>query len=329
MDSALVVGGTRFIGRHLVEELLAHNYAVTTFNRGNHDDPFAEDDRVHHVQGDRTDRKALLTAKREVQPDAVFDCVAYEPRAVEAATDIFGGVDAYVFVSSGAAYAGEDVPKREDETTLESCTAEEATDDSSATYGARKAAADRIVFQAAERGVNAMSVRPPVVYGPHDYTERLAYWVDRVAEHDEIVVPGDGTNLWQRVYVEDVAQGMRLVAEKGTAGEAYNVGDRNAVTLDRMLDLVATALDTSVNRVYTSPRELSIADLEPTDFPLYRDYPHLLDTTKVAALGYESTPVGEAMQRTVDAHREHGRTGEANGPSRESEESLLDVLETV
>ncbi|GAA0270334.1 SDR family oxidoreductase [Halobacterium noricense] len=329
MDSALVVGGTRFVGRHLVEELLAHDYRVTTFNRGKHDDPFAEDDRVHHVQGDRTDRKALLTAKREVEPDAVFDCVAYKPREVEHAIDVFGGVDAYVYVSSGSAYADEDVPKREDETTLESCTAEQATDDSMETYGARKAAGDRIVFEAAERGVNAMSVRPPVVYGPQDYTERLAYWVDRVAEHDEAVVPGDGTNLWQRVYVEDVARGLRLVAEEGEPGEAYNVGDRNAVTLDRMLDLIADALGTDIGRVYTSPRELDIVDLALEDFPLYRDYPHVLDTSKVEALGYESTPVEEAMAKTVDAHREHGRTGEEEGPDREDEERLLDVLGTV
>jgi len=329
MDSALVVGGTRFVGRHLVEELLAHDYRVTTFNRGNHDDPFAEDDRVHHVQGDRTDRKALLTAKREVEPDAVFDCVAYKPREVEHAIDVFGGVDAYVYVSSGSAYADEEVPKREGETALEDCTAEQATDDTLETYGPRKAAGDRIVFEAAERGVNAMSVRPPVVYGPHDYTERLAYWVHRVAEYDEVVVPGDGTNLWQRAYVADVARGLRLVAEEGTPGEAYNVGDRNAVTLDRMLDLIADALGTDVERAYTSPRELDIAGLDPEDFPLYRDYPHLLDTSKVEQLGYESTPIEEAMARTVDAHRENERTGDEEGPDREDEQRLLDVLDTL
>ncbi|MFC3478509.1 NAD-dependent epimerase/dehydratase family protein [Halobacterium litoreum] len=329
MDTALVVGGTRFIGRHLVTELLDHDYRVTTFTRGNHDDPFAEDDRVSHVEGDRTDPKALLDAKREADPDAVFDCVAYQPRDVDAATDVFANVDAYVYVSSGASYGAEDVPKREGATKLESCSAEEATDDSPATYGARKAAGDRIVFEAAERGVNAMAVRPPVVYGPHDYTDRMAYWVERVAEHDEIVVPGDGTNLWQRVYVEDVARGLRLVAEEGTPGEAYNVGDRNAVTLDRMLDLIADALGTTVEREYTSPRELSIVDLDPSDFPLYREHPHLLDTTKVAELGYESTPLAEAMERTVDAHREHDRTAADDAPDRETEERLLDVLGTV
>jgi 2'-hydroxyisoflavone reductase len=329
MDSALVIGGTRFIGRHLVEELLAHDYDVTTFTRGNHDDPFAQEDRVGHVEGDRTERRDLLDARRAADPDVVFDCVAYKPREVEAATDIFADADAYVYVSSGAAYAADDVPKREDHTELESCSAEEATDDSMETYGARKAAGDRVVFEAAGRGVNAMSVRPPVVYGPHDYTDRVAYWVERVAEHGEIVVPGDGTNLWQRVYVEDVARGLRLVAEEGAPGEAYNVGDRNAVTLDRMLDLIADALDTSVDRAYASPRELSIVGLEPGDFPLYRSYPHLLDTTKIAALGYESTPLADAMQRTVDAHREHDRTASDDAPDRETEERLLDVLDTV
>ncbi|WP_232701039.1 SDR family oxidoreductase [Halobacterium wangiae] len=329
MDSALVVGGTRFVGRHLVEELLAHDYHVTTFNRGNHDDPFAENDRVDRVEGDRNERRDLLTAKREADPDAVFDCIAYKPRDVESATDIFADVDAYVYVSSGAAYADEEVPKCEDETALESCTAEQATDDSWATYGPRKAAGDRIVSEAAERGVNAMAVRPPVIYGPHDYTERLAYWVHRVAEYDEVVVPGDGTNLWQRAYVEDVAQGLRLVAEEGDPGEAYNVGDRNAVTLDRMLDLIADALETDVERAYTSPRELSIVDLSPDEFPLYRDYPHLLSTSKIAELGYESTPLDEAMARTVEAHRENGLTGEDEGPERETEERLLDVLGTV
>ena len=62
-DTALVVGGTRFIGRHTVEELLAHEYEVAIFNRGNHENPFADDDRVTNVEGDRKDETALRAAK--------------------------------------------------------------------------------------------------------------------------------------------------------------------------------------------------------------------------------------------------------------------------
>ncbi|MDB2276869.1 NAD-dependent epimerase/dehydratase family protein, partial [Halorubrum ezzemoulense] len=118
MDNALVIGGTRFIGRHLVSELLDSGYAVTIFNRGNHDNPFEDDPRVQHVQGDRTDDEALRTAKLTVAPDAVFDCVAYKPAEVASAVDVFADVDAYVYISSGAAYGSEVIPKREDETLL-------------------------------------------------------------------------------------------------------------------------------------------------------------------------------------------------------------------
>ena len=92
MRDALVVGGTRYIGRHAVEELLAHDYRVTLFNRGNHENPFAGDDRVDHVEGDRTDDRALVAAATQVAPDVVIDVVAYYPRDVRQATAVFEDV---------------------------------------------------------------------------------------------------------------------------------------------------------------------------------------------------------------------------------------------
>jgi 2'-hydroxyisoflavone reductase len=329
MDDALVIGGTRFIGRHLVEELLANDYDVTIFNRGNHENPFAEDGRVTHVEGDRTDDARLLTAAREVDPDAVFDCVAYYPEDVRTACEAFADAEAYVCISSGDAYGAEVIPKREGETDLRPCDADQAVDDSGATYGNRKAEGDRAIFAAADRGVRAMSVRPCIVYGPHDYTERLDYWLDRVLAHDRVVVPGDGQNVWHRAYVEDVASALRVVAEGGTAGEAYNVGDRRLLTLRETVELIAEVADTDVEVVTAGERELSAADLAPEDFVLYRDYPHVLDTGKLAALGWESTPVDEAMERTVAEHRESDRDGSDHDPGRDAEQRVLSVLDTV
>ncbi|MFC6951720.1 NAD-dependent epimerase/dehydratase family protein [Halorubellus litoreus] len=350
MDSAFVIGGTRFIGRHLVADLLAHDYDVTIFNRGNHENPFADDDRVTHVEGDRTDDADLATAARESAYDAVFDMVAYQPREVRTATRVFDDADAYVYVSSGAAYGEEEIPKREgalqgrdEATALESCTGDQAVDESGETYGNRKAEGDRAVFAAAEeRGLRAMAVRPCIVYGPDDYTERLDYWIDRVANYERVVVPGDGTNVWHRAYVEDVASALRVVAEEGSAGHAYNVGDRRLVTLEEMVDLIADCLGDAadapesapedagdVEVVHASERELSIADLSTDDYVLYRDYPHVLDTKKLAALGWEATPLREAMQRSVDDHLATDRDGSDEDPGREREETLLDVLDTL
>lgn len=329
MDTALVIGGTRFIGRHLVTDLLDDGYDVTFFNRGNHDNPFAETEGVDHFEGDRTNDTALEQAAETVDPDIVVDCVAYKPRDVRAATEIFADVDGYVYISSGSAYASEEIPKREGETELCDCTPEQATDDSHVSYGSRKAEGDRAVFEAAERDVNAMSVRPCIVYGPHDYTERHDFWLDRVNSYDRLLVPGDGGNLWHRAYVEDVASALRIIAEHGEPGEAYNVGDRRLVTMDEMVELIADALDTSVELVHASDRELSTAGLSVDDYILYRDYPHVLDTNKLASLGWESTSVEEAMARTVEEHLESDRDGSEYDPGREKEERVLGVLETI
>jgi nucleoside-diphosphate-sugar epimerase len=328
-DHALVIGGTRFIGRHTVEEFLDAGYDVTVFNRGNHDNPFVDRESVDHFEGDRTEDGRLRLAAERVDPDVVVDCIAYFPRDVRAATEIFADVDAYVYISSGASYGAERIPKREDETPLHDCTAEQATEDSRESYGPRKAEGDRAIFSAAESGVNAMAVRPPVVYGPYDYTERFDYWIDRVLNHDRVVVPGDGTNVWHQVYVKDVASALRLVAEEGTAGEAYNVGDDHAPTLREWVELLAETADTDVEIVTAGARELSTADIELDDFPVYRTYPHLLDTTKVRALGYRSTPHDEALEATVAEHRESDRTGREYGPDREAEERVLGVLDTL
>ncbi|WP_255170895.1 NAD-dependent epimerase/dehydratase family protein [Natrononativus amylolyticus] len=344
MTDALVIGGTRFIGRHLVSDLLEHDYDVTIFNRGNHENPFSDDDRVDRIEGDRTNDSALEAAASEADPDIVIDCVAYYPRDVRAATEIFADVDAYVYISSGDAYGREEIPKREDETPMRPCSSEQAIDDSSDTYGNRKAEGDRAVFAAAERGVNAMSVRPCIVYGPHDYTERLDFWIDRVLEYDRVIVPGDGTNLWHRAYVEDVASALRIVAEEGEPGEVYNVGDRRLVTLEEMVELIARVARgatadssgersdlraTDVEVVHAGPRELEAGGLSAADYILYRDYPHVLSTAKLAELGWESTPLEAAMERTVEEHRESDRDGSEHDPGREAEERVLGILDTI
>ncbi|WP_224447393.1 NAD-dependent epimerase/dehydratase family protein [Haloprofundus salilacus] len=326
MKTALCIGGTRFVGRHTVEELLAHDYDVTTFTRGIHDDPFADRAGVSHIPGDRTDRDALESAAAEVAPSVVIDFCAYHPREVKTATEVF--VDArYVYVSSGSAYARPDVPMRENGTPIHDCTPEQATDDSAESYGPRKAEGDRAVAVAAVEGVEAMAVRPMLVYGPHDYTERFAYWVGRVAEYDRVLVPGDGGSLLHRSYVEDVARALRIVAEEGEPGEAYNVADRNAFSLSESLELVADALDTEVDVVGASERELAAVGLEPADFPLYTPRPMLVSTEKLASLGWESTPKADAVAATATAHVENGRDGAENGPARKDEEKVLEAME--
>ncbi|MFB6186046.1 MAG: NAD-dependent epimerase/dehydratase family protein, partial [Halobacteriaceae archaeon] len=172
-------------------------------------------------------------------------------------------------------------------------------------------------------------VRPCIVYGPYDYTERFDYWIDRVRTYDRIIVPGDGLNIWHTVFVEDVAKALRVVAENGHPGEAYNVGDRKLVTLEEMLSKIAVAADTTIDVIGVSERELSIGDLSADDFVLYRKYPHILDTAKLSQIGWDSTEKSTAIQKTVDEHIESQRDGNEYDFGRDAEERILNVLETI
>lgn len=323
MDNALIIGGTRFIGRHLVEEFLDAEYEVTIFNRGNHENPFEGNGNVSQFKGDRTSGASLDDANEAVDPDVVVDCVAYFPGEVEIATKAFSDVDAYVFISSGAAYGPNEIPKREDETPLEPCTDEQAVDESHETYGARKAEGDRVVFEAAENGVNAMSVRPTIVYGPHDYTGRYRYWIDRIRQYDRVLAPGDGTNIHHLVSVSNTVRAIRTVAENGEAGEAYNAGDRTVLTLDDLLEATADALDTETEFVFANDRELAAGDIQSTDFPLYNPDVHILATEKLAEIGWEPVTPETAIARTVEADADPERDP---GPDRAAE---MDVLESL
>ena len=357
MARALVIGGTGFVGRHAVANLDGHGYDVTSLGRGGH--PFDFDDwpDVEQRRGDRTDPQVIEDVARGLEPDVVVDCAAFHPSDVRRATEAFADADAYVLVSSGGAYADQDIPKREDETRLHDCTPEQAADDTMATYGPRKAECDRIAREAAERGVAATSVRSTVVYGPQTISEagdggagwadkipaawthgdapglqsHHDYWIHRVARHDRVVVPGDGTAIWHRVFVGDLAEALRVVAERGVPGEAYNAADRTVCTLADVVALIAGALDTDVEVVKASERDLANAGLDPGDFPLYHHpmtgYPHVLDTCKLASLGWESTPPERAIERTVEESIAGDRDGSGWGPERDVEERLLDAVD--
>jgi 2'-hydroxyisoflavone reductase len=324
MTRALVIGGTRFIGRHLVTELLDAGYEVTLFNRGNHENPFADREAVDHVTGDRKSSAALDEAKKAVDPSIVLDMVAYYPGEVRKATEVFSDVDAYVYVSSGSAYGPDEIPKREGETPLEPCSEEQAVDDSHESYGARKAEGDRAVFEAAEDGVRAMSVRPTVVYGPYDYTGRFNYWTEQVRNNDRVLLPGDGTNIHHIVSVTNVARAILTVAENGEAGEAYNVGDHRVLTLGHVVGSIASALGTEIEMVTTSRRELGVGDLVPTDFPLYNPQPHILSTEKLHSIGWDPVPPAEAIADTVAT--EYG-TERDPGPDQGAVDDVLAHLD--
>ena len=177
----LVLGGTKFLGRHAVEHALAQGHEVTTFSRG------TTIDGAESLHGDRD---GDLDALRGSEWDGVVDTSGYVPRVVRQSAELLrGAVQRYVFVSSISVYAEpEDEPDSEDVQQH---------------YGALKRACERVVEEV--YGDRSTRVRAGLIVGPHDPTDRFTYWPRRIAAGGDVLAPADPEQPVQVIDVRDLA----------------------------------------------------------------------------------------------------------------------------
>ncbi len=212
---ALVLGGTRFLGRHLVDALRASGHEVTLLNRGRSDPSvFTELEQLH---GDRDpqlgDGLQQLQGRRW---DVAFDLCGYVPRVVRASCDaLAGSVGRYVFVSSISVYDGFAVPGLDEDAPVATL-ADPHTEEVMAHYGALKAACEREV--SAVYGAGALNVRPGLIVGPFDPTGRFTYWPLRMARGGDVLAPAPASYPVQFIDARDLAQWMVQAASAGLAG---------------------------------------------------------------------------------------------------------------
>ena len=220
----LVLGGTIFLGRHVVAAALARGHAVTLLNRGRHGATLFP--QVERLVGDRDGDLAALAGRRF---DATVDCSGYTPAQVERSCAALGERAGHtVFVSTISAYAGFAPDKVYDE----SAPLAQGVDG----YGALKARAEEALLAACPG--RATIVRPGLIVGPHDPTGRFTYWPRRVARGGEVLAPGRPERPVQFIDVRDLADWCVALAESRSAGTFNAVGPRLP-----MRDLLATCLE--------------------------------------------------------------------------------------
>jgi nucleoside-diphosphate-sugar epimerase len=222
----LVIGGTLFIGRALVAELLKAGHEVWILHRKNTHDLGK---RVGSIQADRNDveamRRVLTGARFQVVFDNVYDwergTTAAQIEGTARACD--GHLERYVFTSSVAAY-GDGLNHHEGDAL--------APDDHPDPYVRNKAMSERALFRLHQRnGLPVVTIRPPFIYVPGNPYYREAFFWDRLREGRPIVLPGDGRRLMQFVYIRDlVGACMRVLGEKAAVGHAFNIANFRAIT---------------------------------------------------------------------------------------------------
>ena len=215
----LVIGGTQFMGREIVQRLAARGHEVSVLHRRDHHDLGTG---IGNLQADRGDEAAMSRAVGEQPFDAVFD-LAYDwekgttSAQVESVARGCGErLQRYVFMSSIAAY-GEGLDRRESDPL--------APDDHPNPYVANKASAERALFRMhAASGFPVTTFRPPFVHGPRQPFDREQFFWDRMRDGRPIVLPDGGRQPMQWVYSCDVADAcVRALEVPDAAGEAFNI----------------------------------------------------------------------------------------------------------
>jgi 2'-hydroxyisoflavone reductase len=238
----LILGGTIFLGRHLAEAARSRGHQVTLFHRGEHGAGLFPD-----LEVIRGDRGGDLEALRGRHWDAVLDTSAYFPDWVEASAGLLAGAaERYCFVSSVSVYADFTRPGMDEIYPVSRLTPEQLQRAAEIrAQGPVRAAALGDLYgglkvqceQAAERAFpgRALIVRPGLIVGPHDYSNRFTYWVSRVARGGEVLAPGDPARPVQFIDVRDLAEWMVRLLEDGRAGTFQATGPGAALTMGELL----------------------------------------------------------------------------------------------
>ena len=205
--NALVLGGTRFIGRQLVEELLSAGHRVTIFNRGQLD---TFDDRVERLVGDRRSARDLQAALSGREFDAAYDFLSYEAADARLAVESMAGrVGRFIHISTCSVYwCTGDFPcpvPEEDFDRLRISPNDPAASNTTMRYNKRKAE-ETLLAAHREYGFPVTTIRMPIVGGEGDLSLRYAAYCGRVGDGGPLALPDGGYAPFRHVYVRDVAQ---------------------------------------------------------------------------------------------------------------------------
>jgi 2'-hydroxyisoflavone reductase len=248
--NCLVIGGTGYIGRTMVAELLKAGHTVTVLHRK----PSHElGRRVKNIQADRNDGQSIKAALAGKSFEVVFDHVYDWERGttaghVETTARAAGpNLHRYIFMSSVAAY-GDGLNHHEGDAL--------APDDAPDLYVRNKAMSERSLFRLHQRiGLPVVTLRPPYVYGPGNRMYREAFFWDRLRNGRVIILPGDGRRLMQFIYVKDLVRAALIaMQEPAAAGHAFNIANARPLAQSELVEALAAAAKKPA-KVVRIPRE--------------------------------------------------------------------------
>jgi 2'-hydroxyisoflavone reductase len=324
--SILVLGGTGFIGPHQIEYALARGHEVAMFNRGS--SPGLYGDRVEELIGNRDANvdAGLSALEGSRRWDVVIDNSGYVPRHVRDSVELLKDrVGRYLYISTTSVYDFDTTPSVDHESPLHG-NFPDTEEVNGETYGPLKAECDLIVQETL--GDIATIVRPTVVVGPGDHTDRFTYWVDRFHKGGDIVCPPDPEREAAWIDVRDLTHWVVALAEDDTPGVFNAAGPASPMNHEQVMYGFRAFSNGPVSLHWASREEHEAAGFNAPWFWSGEKARHIDASASVAAgLAYRS--LATSIRDTHEwwqAQSEERRANARRWPTAEQEKAVLDKL---
>jgi nucleoside-diphosphate-sugar epimerase len=297
----LVLGGTEFVGRAIVEAALGRGWEVTVFNRGHHEVPSG----ARSLLGDRTapDGLAALADDPAGEWDVVVDTWSAAPRAVRDTARLLAGRAArYVYVSSGSVYEWAPAPGYDESAPL----VEGASANAEQTDYARDKRGGELAVVDAFGADRSVLVRCGLILGPYENIGRLPWWLNRIARGGPVLAPGPRELPLQYVDVRDLSEWILGAAERELSGPYNLIAPRGHTTMGTLLEECVRATGSEAELRWTAPEVILDAGIQPwTQLPVwvpsgtdFEDALHNADVSRAVRDGLRCRPVEETVRDT-------------------------------
>lgn len=315
----LVLGGTSFVGRHMVEELLAKGHEVVLFNRGKSNPALFPE--LKRIIGDRRKDAAKL---RDEKWDAVLDTSAYTPADLQPILENIR-TDHYTFISTVSVYNDfTSGPVKESSPVFQqNIEGDQVTGE---TYGPFKVMCEQLIQEKIESG--ALIIRPGIVIGPFDPTDRFTYWAMKLNDEDAVLIPGSKERKVQWVDARDLARFTVMQMEKRVTGVFNVVAD--PVSMEEFVEQVSGK---ECETVWADDQYLIEEGLQAFELPFWipfsEEFPDgfiLVDNEKAKSAGLIFRTLKQSAKETLEWVEKEGDFQLKAGISKKRERGLLKKL---
>jgi 2'-hydroxyisoflavone reductase len=321
----LIMGGTGFLGPHVVRAAMQRGHTPTLFNRGKtHPKLFPHLEKLHG------DRKVDLSALKGRKWDAVVDTSAYIPGDVTRSATLLGpNVAQYLLISTISVYANLDKPGMDESAPLATTDDPDAQKVTSENYGALKVLCEKAAETAVPGRVTV--IRPGLIVGPGDPTDRFTYWPVRVARGGDVLAPGQPSDFVQFIDVRDLADFIVLCLERRTLGTFNADAQAGSITIGGLLDVCKTVSKSNARFIWADADFLEQQKIAPwSDMPVWAPATGdnagfgQVSSARAKAAGLHYQPLAYTVRDTLAwfrkepaEHREHLKAGLS--PGREAQ----------